>query len=199
MWRTGPPYRFDDTPWRLGPYGGVGADTEAVQELAQTSAREALPAPPRPEASRVLGDRPLTGVRIPDFTHVLAGPFATRILADLGADVVKVVSSVRTGPNAPDGAYYVMWDRNKRARDMPHWREPRHLQAARRSRRRGHRHLFRAGSLGVGYDAVSASNPGVVHVQMSGKGEGGHWSSFVTYAPTIHALAGLTYLIGFAA
>jgi crotonobetainyl-CoA:carnitine CoA-transferase CaiB-like acyl-CoA transferase len=47
---------------------------------------------------------------------------------------------------------------------------------------------------GVGYDAMRVANPGVIYVQMSGMGEGGPWSKFVTYAPTIHALAGLTHL-----
>ena len=49
---------------------------------------------------------------------------------------------------------------------------------------------------GVGYGDVSPANPKVVYVQMSGMGDGGPWSNFVTYAPTIHALAGLTYLTG---
>ena len=49
---------------------------------------------------------------------------------------------------------------------------------------------------GVGYEAVSAEHPGVIYIQMSGMGEGGPWSHYVTYAPTIHALAGLTTLTG---
>ena len=63
------------------------------------------------------GPRPLDGVRVLDFTHVLAGPFGTRILGDLGADVVKVSTADRALATAGDPAhpYYIMWNRNKRA------------------------------------------------------------------------------------
>ena len=49
---------------------------------------------------------------------------------------------------------------------------------------------------GIGYDDVSPGNPGVIYVGMSGMGVSGPWSNYVTYAPTVHALAGLTYLTG---
>ena len=144
--------------------------------------------------------RPLDGLKVLDFTHVLAGPFATRILGDLGADVVKVATADRPGGNAPGSPYYLMWNRNKRALA---------LDVSTDAGREVCRRLcetadvvidnFSAGVLdrwGVGHDAVQAANPGVIYVQMSGMGSDGPWRRFVTYAPTIHALAGLTHLTG---
>ena len=189
----GAPYRFSDTPWRArhdsgdGPLWGAIPSDAAAHETSQAVANNEH-------------QQPLAGVRILDFTHVLAGPFATRILADLGADVVKVNSTARTGPNGPDGAYYIMWNRNKRALA---------LDMSKAESRTICKRLcetadividnFSVGVLdrwGVGYDSVSAANAKVIYVQMSGMGDGGPWSDFVTYAPTIHALAGLTYLTG---
>lgn len=146
-------------------------------------------------------NRPLEGLKVLDFSHVLAGPFATRVLGDMGADVVKVNSESRAQTtNNPDHPYYIMWNRNKRALA---------LDLTNDEAKKICRGLceqadvvidnFSVGVLdrwGVGYDAVSQVNPGVIYIQMSGMGEGGPWSKFVTYAPTIHALSGLTSLTG---
>ncbi len=142
--------------------------------------------------------RPLEGVRILDFTHVLAGPYATRILADMGADVVKVNSVERVTTNSPDSPYYIMWNRNKRALSL----DMRNTQGRALCRRLCDSadvmiENFEVGVLdrwGIGYRNVSATNNKVVYVQMSGMGSGGPWSSYVTYAPTIHAISGLTLL-----
>lgn len=190
----GAPYRFSDTPWRLYDHEDVDGDIDAWP--TEPDAHDTAAEPPE----RAKDDRPLAGLRVLDFTHVLAGPFATRLLADMGADVVKVNSSVRIGPNAPDGVYYVTWNRNKRslALDMSQ-DESRAICRCLCETADVVIDNFSVGVLdrwGVGYDEVSPSNTKVVYVQMSGMGDGGPWSRFVTYAPTIHALAGLTYLTG---
>jgi crotonobetainyl-CoA:carnitine CoA-transferase CaiB-like acyl-CoA transferase len=145
------------------------------------------------------GALPLDGIRVLDFTHVLAGPFATRIMGDLGADVVKVTSMARPG-NVPGNPYYTMWNRNKRSLALDMSDElARETCRALCERADVVIENFAAGVLdrwGVGYDIVREANPGVVYVSMSGMGAEGPWSHFVTYAPTIHALAGLTYLTG---
>jgi crotonobetainyl-CoA:carnitine CoA-transferase CaiB-like acyl-CoA transferase len=144
--------------------------------------------------------RPLEGIRVLDFTHVLAGPFATRILADMGADVVKVNSAERAQTNGIESPYYVMWNRNKRALAL----DMRNTEAQALCRRLCDAadvviENFAVGVLarwGIAYEQVHESNPGVIYLQMSGMGHDGPWSGFVTYAPTIHALSGLTHLTG---
>lgn len=145
--------------------------------------------------------RPLKGLRILDFTHVLAGPFATRILGDMGADVVKINSADRAlGVQDPSHPYYLMWNRNKRALALDMSKEG-SRQICRELCEKADIVIdnFSVGVLdrwGVGYDSISTVNSNVIYVQMSGMGEGGPWSEFVTYAPTIHALSGLTHLTG---
>jgi len=145
--------------------------------------------------------RPMEGLKVLDFTHVLAGPFATRVLGDMGADVVKINSAERAaGANSPEHPYYIMWNRNKRSLALNMSDE-----AARDTCRALCEQAdividnFSVGILdrwGVGYEAVRVVNPGVIYMQMSGMGTGGPWSKYVTYAPTIHALSGLTHMTG---
>ncbi len=145
--------------------------------------------------------RPLDGLKVLDFTHVLAGPFATRVLGDMGADVVKINSVSRAAAaNDPAHPYYLMWNRNKRALALD-MSNPQSRPVCRALCEQADVVIdnFSVGVLdrwGVGYDIISQTNPGVIYVQMSGMGEGGPWSKYVTYAPTIHALAGLTHLTG---
>ncbi len=157
---------------------------------------------PKERSAEVVGvpsARPLEGVRIMDFTHVLAGPFGTRVLGDLGADVIKVGTAARGGgANTPDHPYYVCWNRNKRSVT---------INMATEEGRRVARLLaaksdvvienFSAGVLrrwGLDHESLAAAHPGVSVISMGGMGQDGPWKDFVTYAPTIHALTGLTYL-----
>ena len=148
-----------------------------------------------------MSKRPLEGIKVLDFTHVVAGPFATRVLGDLGADVVKINSESRAlASNMPEHPFYIMWNRNKRALALNMANdEARDLCRTLAEQADVVIDNFSVGVLdrwGVGYEDVKQNNPGVIYVQMSGMGDTGPWANFVTYAPTIHAISGLTSLTG---
>jgi crotonobetainyl-CoA:carnitine CoA-transferase CaiB-like acyl-CoA transferase len=124
---------------------------------------------------------PLTGLRVADFTRVLAGPFATMTLADLGADVVKVESlqgddTRGWGPPFAGGesAYYLCTNRNKRSLALDLGSEPgrevcRRLVAGadvivHNLRGRSAR------KLGLDYAQVRDVRPDIVHCAISGYG-----------------------------
>lgn len=143
--------------------------------------------------------RPLEGIRVFDFTHVLAGPFGTRVLGDLGAEIIKVGTSLRGGgANGPGHPYYVMWNRNKKS-VMLNLSDPRGVAVARKIAGVSDAIVenFSAGVLrkwGLDRPSLARDNPRITVVSMGGMGRDGPWRSFVTFAPTIHALTGLTYL-----
>jgi len=152
---------------------------------------------PTPSAPR--GQKPLAGVRILDFTWVLAGPYCTRVLADLGADVIKLQTEERSqGVNGNAFPYFVLWNRNKRSASLK-MQHPKALGLFRRMVEQADVIVenFSVGVLdrwGIGYDTVRQWNDKIIYMSMAGAGQSGPWRDFVTYAPTIHALSGLTYL-----
>ena len=159
---------------------------------------EATPPDRRHDGPYAAG-KPLAGLRVVDFTWVLAGPFANRILGDLGADILKFQTAERaTLVNSPDFPYFYVWNRSKRLVSLD-MKRPEALDCIRGIVERSDILMenFSAGVLarwGIGYEQVRAWNPGIIYVTMSGPGHDGPWSKMITYAPTIHALCGLTYL-----
>jgi crotonobetainyl-CoA:carnitine CoA-transferase CaiB-like acyl-CoA transferase len=143
--------------------------------------------------------KPLEGLRVLDLSHVLAGPFCTRMLGDLGADILKVQTTERAViVNDPSHPYFYVWNRSKRNVSL-NMKDERARDVVRRLVEQSDVLIenFSAGVLGrwgLSYEDVSAWNPGLVYLTMSGCGHEGPWSNLVTYAPTIHALSGLTYL-----
>jgi crotonobetainyl-CoA:carnitine CoA-transferase CaiB-like acyl-CoA transferase len=150
---------------------------------------------------------PLSGLLVADFSRVLAGPYCTMLLADLGADVIKVESpagdDTRHWMPPVDGAgvstYYLAINRNKRsvALDL---REPGDLAAARELARRADVfvHNFKPGGLakfGLDYDAVSAVNPPIIYASISGFGTGGG-KDLPGYDLMVQAMSGLMSLTG---
>ncbi len=199
-------------PWRLvrfsdtvvaTPSAPVAEPVDAAQAI--TDATLATPAQPRvgpdDEAApaRDRRPKPLDGVTVLDLSWVLAGPSATRLLGDLGADVIKLQTEERaTLVNRPDYPYYPVWNRSKRAitLDLKH---PDALAVARKLVEEADVLVenYSAGvltRLGLGWEQVREWNDRLVYVSMSGCGHDGPWSDVISYAPTIHALCGLTHL-----
>ena len=150
---------------------------------------------------------PLAGVLVADFSRILAGPYATMLLADLGAEVVKVESpggdDTRTwSPPVRDGisTYYLGVNRNKRsvALDL---KDDDDAAAARELARRADVLVenFKPGGLarfGLDYASVSAGNPGVVYASISGFGSGPGGRDLPGYDLMVQAISGLMSLTG---
>ncbi len=150
----------------------------------------------------------LEGVLVADFSRVLAGPFATMLLGDLGADVVKVerpLSGDDTrawGPPYVDGesAYYLAVNRNKRSAVVD-LASPDGREAARRLAERADVVIenFKPGTmarLGLSYEDVSKANPGVVYCSVSGFGTTGAGASLLGYDFIVQAVGGLMSITG---
>ena len=127
---------------------------------------------------------PLAGLLVADFSRILAGPYATMLLADLGAEVIKVEGpagdDTRTWmPPVRDGVstYYLGINRNKRSialdlKDADDAAVAQELAAARRHRDRELPSRAACAGSGSDYDTVAAANPGVVYASISGFGSG---------------------------
>jgi crotonobetainyl-CoA:carnitine CoA-transferase CaiB-like acyl-CoA transferase len=150
---------------------------------------------------------PLDGLLVADFSRILAGPYATMLLADLGADVIKVEGpggdDTRTWqPPVRDGVstYYLGVNRNKRsiALDL---RDPDDRAAGQELARRADVFIenFRPGGLtrfGLDYDSVSAANPAVIYASVSGFGSGPKGAPLPGYDLIVQAMSGLMSLTG---
>ena len=142
---------------------------------------------------------PLEGVRILDFTWVVAGPVATRILADHGAEVVKIE---RKNPppmgNRKLGLQCDLHrDKMSAAINMAH---PKGLELARRLAAKSDVVMdnFSARvmrSWGMDFESLRTVKPDIICISMSGLGHTGPRSSYVSYGPTLQALSGYTMLM----
>lgn len=157
-------------------------------------------------AEDVASPGPLAGLLVADFSRILAGPYASMLLADMGADVVKVESpqgdDTRTWmPPVREGTstYYLAINRNKRSVALD-FKDPADLRLAQELAARADVVLenFKPGSLakfGLDYDAVAAGNPGVVYGSISGFGSSGG-AGLPGYDLIVQAISGLMSLTG---
>ncbi|MFB6610139.1 CaiB/BaiF CoA transferase family protein [Agromyces sp. NPDC056379] len=149
----------------------------------------------------------LAGVRVADFSRVLAGPYATMMLADFGADVVKIESPAGDDTRhwrppvdaSGQASYFGSVNRNKRsiALDLT---DPAGLAEARRLAASADVVIenFRPGVMdrfGLSYDEVRAANPGVVYCSITGFGAG-DGAALAGYDLLVQAVGGLMSITG---
>src|SRR5271168_1543102 len=146
---------------------------------------------------------PLSGIRVVDFSRVLAGPLCARTLLDLGAEVIKIEPprpdvSRFAFPGKPGmSGYYAQQNAGKRNvsidLNVPGARE---LALRLCDTADVVVENFRAGTLrffGLDYETLTARNPGLIYASITGFGQGGPWQGRMAYAPTVQAEAGFTH------
>lgn len=150
----------------------------------------------------------LAGVRVLDFGHALAGPFAATMLADFGADVIKIErpgagDAMRDiGPSSATGpAWWKSMARGKRCLALD-WKHPKSRPVIEKLVRESHVFVesFRPGVLeknGLGPDVLHSWNPKLVILRVSGYGQTGPYGTRPGFGKAAEALSGLCDLTGF--
>lgn len=177
------------------------------------------PATTRERGSIPDGTGPLAGVRILDLTHVWAGPLGTRILGDLGADVVKVERPMGRGglSGTPGAGNYPggergedPWNRQGTFLKLNRNKKSLAIDLKKPEGRRVFLDLVRVADvvienfsartmpgLGLGYDVLCEANERIIYVSMPGYGRTGPYSSRVAYGPSVEAMTGLNAVMGY--
>jgi crotonobetainyl-CoA:carnitine CoA-transferase CaiB-like acyl-CoA transferase len=212
----GPAFRTTSPCRAAGPAPGF-SDQPASWRSTPRPRQSSLPAPKEP------GRLPLQGLRVLDFTQAWAGPMTARALAFLGAEVIKIENGERIdswrGPatGMSDSASYPdrqggerPYDRNALYNTQNHdkrsislnLKDPRAQEIARRLASSCDVVLANFSphaltKLGLGYEALSRDNPGLVMVEMPAYGNDGPWASHVGMGKTMEAAAGMSSLIGY--
>lgn len=160
---------------------------------------------------RVLGENlPLQGVKVFDLTRVIAGPFCSMMLADLGADVIKIEEPKHgdelrwvgryKGRAQHDEDYFYASNRSKRsvALDL---KNPSHFEVAKELIQKSDILVenFSPGvmdRLGLGWETVSSWNPKLIYCSISGFGQQGPYRNRLALDPIIQAISGIMSVTG---
>ncbi len=149
----------------------------------------------------------LEGLKVLDLTRVLAGPYCTMVLADLGADVIKIEAPVKGDDSRQFGpyiegesAYFMSINRNKRSMTLNLKKE-----SAKKLFLEMVKEVdvvvenYRPGTmekLGIGYDVISQVNPKIIYAASSGFGHSGPYSTRPAYDGVVQAMGGIMSITG---
>ena len=150
---------------------------------------------------------PLAGLKVLELGQLIAGPFAGKTLADFGADVIKVEppgsgDPLRQWRMLHDGSsvWWQVQSRNKRSVVLDLRSEPGRTDARRLAAEADVLiENFKPGTLekwGLGYEALSAGNPGLIMLRISGYGQTGPYRDLPGFAVVAEAMGGLRHLMG---
>lgn len=155
---------------------------------------------PEVRATDAAHELPLHGIRVLDFTTMVSGPYCTRLLSDMGADVIKVEVAtgdlIRNGPPLTEygSRYFHAFNGGKRSIVI----DLKHADGAALARQlamqcdvlvENNRPGVMA-KLGLGADALRNEHPALVYCSISGFGPTGPMRDWPAYAPIVHALSG---------
>jgi crotonobetainyl-CoA:carnitine CoA-transferase CaiB-like acyl-CoA transferase len=199
---VGAPFKMSKTPWTDGRAPLLSEHSEAIPPRAQTAGK--------PGTKAEDPGLPFEGLRVVDFTHEWAGPIGTRLLADLGAEVIRIEYPKRLcvvrGARTDDRHYnkHPMWhqvNRNKLSVSVD-LRVPDQLQAFKDLVKISDLVInnCRAGVMerhGLGYEDLRRIRPDIVFAALSGFGATGPYSSYAGFGGTIEPLSGLLQLTGY--
>lgn len=150
---------------------------------------------------------PLSGVRVLDFSRILSGPYASMVLADLGAEVIKIEplesgDETRNFPpfKGPLSHYYIALNHSKKSVGL-NLKSPRGVEIAKALAKQSDIVLenFRPGvmdRLGLGYDVLSADNPRLVYASISGFGNDSPLGNTPAFDIVAQALSGVMSING---
>ena len=154
------------------------------------------------DSSQTGGQRPLEGIRVLDFTRVLSGPHATRMLSDLGAEVIKVEPPMGdmtrfAMPRVNSlSSYFIQQNVGKKniSLDMT---KPQAVELLKKLVSRCDIVIenFRPGvmrKMGLDYETLSQLNPRLIYTSITGYGATGPWTTRRAYAPVVNAESGIT-------
>lgn len=199
----GAPYVFGATPWRIRrrpPLLGEHTAEILAELCAPTRGRPAAMVASGEKNAPDGGRRVLEGVRVLDFTWVVAGPVATRILADHGAEVIKVERRNSLDEGGRRGGLTGNLNRGKRS-VVVDLSTPRGVELVRALAARSDVVIdnFSArvmANWGLDYPALRGIKPDIIQIAMTGFGLDGPRNDHVSYGPTLQALAGYTQAMG---
>ena len=184
------PVALPQTPIKLRATPGSVRGLARPITAPDWSPRPAMPAP----TERTSGSAPLAGVRVLDLGTVIAGAHAGGILANLGAEVIKV-EPLDGDPFRSDGGGFLAYNRGKRGLGID-LKQPQgvalFLDLARRADvvLDNYRHGVRR-RLGIDYEALKAVNPRIVSCSINAYGEKGDRAALPGFDPLLQAEAGM--------